>query len=298
MPRARSLVSLAGETGLDPVAPVPLHRQLRDRIAESLLTQGVGPGTMLPGEHALCQDFRVSRTVVRQALAQLEADGLVERVKGKGTFVARPRTPERLAHTLAGLYEEAAARGSVVHSIVRRLEWVTPERVIAEALAVPPGGQVLLLERLRLVDGEPWSLTTTWLPARLADAVLAADLASGSLYLVLREHGTSAQSGVRSVDAAVADPLLADLLGVRTGDPLLVLRSVSFDQYGEPMEVFSAYHRGDRSRFEFHLRGAPLDPAGGSDSPAEALTVKVPSIQPVPLAGAPAVLHAGVRNSY
>ena len=288
-------MSLAGETGLDPVAPVPLHRQLRDRIAESLLAQGMRPGMMLPGEHALCQDFRVSRTVVRQALAQLEADGLVERVKGKGTFVARPRTPERLAHTLTGLYEEASARGSVVHSIVRRLEWVMPERVISEALAVPPGGQVLLLERLRLVDGEPWSLTTTWLPARLADAVLAADLTSGSLYLVLREHGTSAQSGVRSVDAAVADPLLADLLGVRTGDPLLVLRSVSFDQHGEPMEVFSAYHRGDRSRFEFHLRAPGADPAA---SAAEALTVQVPSIQPVPSAGAPAVLHGGVRHSY
>ena len=96
-------------------------------------------------------------------------------------------------------------------------------------------------------------------------------------------------------DATVADPLLADLLGVRTGDPLLVLRSVSFDQHGEPMEVFSAYHRGDRSRFEFHLRAPGADPAA---SAAEALTVQVPSIQPVPSAGAPAVLHGGVRHSY
>lgn len=289
-------MSLAGETGLDPVAPVPLHRQLRDRIAESLLAQRVLPGTMLPGEHALGDDFRVSRTVVRQALAQLEAEGVVDRVKGKGTFVARPRTPERLAHTLIGLYEEATARGSVVHSIVRRLEWVVPDRAVAEALATPPGGQVLLLERLRLVDGEPWSLTTTWLPARLAEVVLAADLSSASLYLSLREHGTSAQSGIRSVDAAVADPLQAELLGVRVGDPLLVLRSVSFDQHGEPMEVFSAYHRGDRSRFEFHLRATSGDQAGGDDVTADVLTVELPSIQPVPLAGAPAILHAGVGH--
>ena len=287
-------MSLAAGAALDPVAPVPLHRQLRDRIAASLAEQRVRPGTMLPGEHALCDDFGVSRTVVRQALAQLEADGLVDRVKGKGTFVARPRTPERLAHTLIGLYEEATARGSVVHSIVRRLEWVVPEPPVAEALDVPPGDQVLLLERLRLVDGEPWSLTTTWLPARLAEVVMATDLSSASLYLLLREHGTSAHSGVRSVDAAVADPTQAELLGVRAGDPLLVLRSLSYDQYGEPMEVFSAYHRGDRSRFEFHLRASSFDPVAGGDSAVpEVLTVEVPSIQPVPLAGAPAVLHAG-----
>ncbi|MCW5954324.1 MAG: UTRA domain-containing protein, partial [Propionibacteriaceae bacterium] len=96
--------------------------------------------------------------------------------------------------------------------------------------------------------------------------------------------------------AAVADPLLADLLGVRVGDPLLVLRSVSFDQHGDPMEVFSAYHRGDRSRFEFHLRATPADPAGGDAATADVLTVEVSSIQPVPLAGAPAILHAGVGH--
>ena len=125
MPRASSLVSLAGHSGLDPVAPVPLHRQLRDRVAEVLTRQGVRPGTTLPGEHALCGEFGVSRTVVRQALAQLEADGLVVRVKGKGTFVGRPRTPERLAKSVGPHYPTRTfppARGlkqSVLHDRLR-----------------------------------------------------------------------------------------------------------------------------------------------------------------------------------
>ena len=289
MPRANKLVSLAGQSGLDPVAPVPLHRQLRDRLAEAL--RGARPGAMLPGEHALCGEFGVSRTVVRQALAQLEADGLVERVKGKGTFIGRPRTPERLAHTLIGLYEEATARGSVVTSIIRKLDWVTPDPAVAEALRTPPGAQVLELERVRVVDDEPWSLTTTWLPSWLAGAVLGRDLTSASLYQLLREHGAGAVSGTRSVDAAVATPLQAELLGVRTGDPLLVLRSVGFDQRGRPMEVFIAYHRGDRSRFEYHLRAAPAE-AGAEAEGADGLTVELASIQPVPLSGVPAILNA------
>lgn len=274
-----ALTAGAGEA-LDPVSPVPLHRQLRDLMARTMVDQGLAPGTMLPGEHAICHSFKVSRTVVRQALAQLEADGIIERVKGKGTFVARRRTAERLAHTLLGLYEEAAARGSKVRSQVRRLEWVEPTPGIAEELQVPPGEQVLLLERLRFVDDEPWSHSTTWLPARLGPVVEGADLTDSSLYELLRAHGTWATSGTRSVDAAVATTHQAELLGLRAGDPLLVLHSLSLDQEDRPMEVFTAYHRGDRSRFEFHLRTVP--PTGFEPAEQENLSVEVSSIQPVP----------------
>lgn len=284
MPRARSQVRLTAGGGhtLDPVSPVPLHRQLRDAIAHTLADQGIAPGTMLPGEHAICREFTVSRTVVRQALAQLEADGIIERVKGKGTFVARPRTPEQLAHTLLGLYEEAAGRGSTVRSEVRRLEWIDPPPTIAQELQIPAGEQVLLLERLRFVDDEPWSLSTTWLPSRLGPVVESADLAASSLYQLLRTNGTWATSGTRSVDAAVASPEQAESLGLRAGDPLLVLHSLSFDQEDRPMEVFTAYHRGDRSRFEFHLRTGPVTGAEPVVRVPESLSVELSSIQPVP----------------
>ncbi len=244
---------------LDPVALEPLYRQLRDRVAELVVQHELPPGAMLPSEHALCRNFGVSRTVVRHALAELESDGVVERIKGKGTFVARGHTtPERLAHTLVGLHEEATARGASVRSVVRRREWATPPPAVAEALRIGKEDSAVVLERLRFVDDEPWSLTTTWLPARLADVVLATDFTSASLYLTLRAAGTVASSGVRAVEAETAPPATAELLGLRPGDALLVLHSVSYDQRGEPMEVFVAYHRSDRSRFEFQLGAAAL----------------------------------------
>ena len=293
MPRARShvLLTRTDGTGLDPESPVSLHRQLRDAIGQSLVERAVLPGTMLPGEHALCRDFGVSRTVVRRSLAQLEADGIIERVKGKGTFVARRRTPERLAHTLIGLYEEAAARGSMVRSQVRRLEWVEPPPGVAEELGIDPCENVLVLERLRFVDTEPWSLSTTWLPARLGTVVAGADMTSQSLYELLRDSGTWAASGTRSVDAAVATPAQAELLNLRAGGPLLVLHSLSLDQNGLPMEVFTAFHRGDRSRFEFHLRSVRPEP--GADADRDAIAVEVSSIQPIPKGLARPVPTAG-----
>jgi GntR family transcriptional regulator len=250
----------AAVTGtIDREAPVPMYRQLGARIIEAIEQRGLGPGDLLPGEHRLCEEFGVSRTVVRQALAQLEHQGVIERVKGKGTFIAHQKTPESLVHTLAGLYEEVAARGGHVHSEVRRQEFEPADEEIAEQLHVPVGARVLVIERLRFVDGEPWSLSTTWLPEAIGVHAETADLRDRSLYGLLAEHGIRAVEGVRSAEAAIADETHGRLLRVGVGQPLLVLRSVSMDEGGTPIEVFVAYHRGDRSRFEFQLRASAGD---------------------------------------
>lgn len=233
-----------------------MYHQLKRRIIEDINRLGMRPGDILPGEHKLCEQFGVSRTVVRQALSQLEHQGIIERVKGKGTFVAHQKTPESLVHTLTGLFEEVAARGGHVHSEVRRQEVVRAEDEVADALGVAPGTPVVAIERLRFVENEPWSWTTTYLPHEIGSLVLHEDLSDQSLYALLATHGIQAVRGVRSAEAASADDSEGALLGVNAGQALLVLRSISYDQTDRPMEYFVAYHRGDRSRFEFQLRAS------------------------------------------
>ncbi|MCU1582402.1 MAG: GntR family transcriptional regulator, N-acetylglucosamine utilization regulator [Microbacteriaceae bacterium] len=253
-----------GAAGIERRAPVPMYHQLKRRIVDEIARLGLQPGDLLPGEHRLCEQFGVSRTVVRQALQQLEHQGVIDRVKGKGTFVARPKVPESLAHTLTGLYEEVAARGGHVHSNVRRQEIIPADHEIAEALDVEPESDVVVIERLRFVDGEPWSLTTTYLPLAVGVSVLHEDLSDQSLYALLAENGVRAVRGVRSAEAVSADEIQGRLLAIGEGQALLVLRSVSFDEHDRPMEFFVAYHRGDRSRFEFQLRSTA--PSQGSAS--------------------------------
>jgi GntR family transcriptional regulator len=249
---------------IDRRAPLPMYHQLKHRIIEDISRQGLRPGDILPGEHRLCEQFGVSRTVVRQALLQLEHQGVIDRVKGKGTFVAHQKTPESLVHTLAGLYEEVAARGGHVHSEVRRQEVIAADGDIADALAVQPGAHVVVIERLRHIDGEPWSWTTTYLPVEVGMLVLDADLSDQSLYALLARHGIRAVRGVRSAEAVSADEKQGQLLEIGTGKALLVLRSVGYDENDRPMEYFVAYHRGDRSRFEFQLTASPGDPSTAS----------------------------------
>ncbi|WDH78596.1 GntR family transcriptional regulator [Microbacterium esteraromaticum] len=239
--------------GIDRRSAAPMYDQLRRLIVEHIENDRLQPGDPLPGEHRLCDQYGVSRTVVRQALGQLEHEGLIERVKGKGTFVARPRTAESLVHTLVGLYEEVERRGGHVHSDILRHERITADAEVARALELDEGAPVVVLERLRHVDGDAWSLSTTWMPEDVGTHSFDVDLREASLYRLLAEQGIVATHGVRSAEATVATHEQAQLLGLTAGAALLRLRSVSRDESGRPIEFFVAYHRGDRSRFEFQL---------------------------------------------
>ena len=150
---------------------------------------------------------------------------------------------------------------------------------VAAALEVPVGSPVVALERLRYVDGEPWSYSTTWMPDAVGAVTLGVDLSEASLYRLLAEHGIQATDGVRSAEATVATHDQAQHLGVSAGSALLRLRSISRDASGTPIEYFVALHRGDRSRFEFQLRQeqsqASLLHVDGTGGTSKAGTVSV-----------------------
>lgn len=239
--------------GIDRSDQTPMYDQLRHLILGLISTQGLVPGDILPSEHQMCHDFGISRTVVRQALAQLENEGVVERIKGKGTFVAPPKTSERLAHTLVGLYEDVKSRGGEVRSRVLQHRTGEADAEVAAALEISTGDAVVVLERLRFVNGEPWSYSTTWMPEKVGSVTFGHDMSTESLYIVLEQNGVNAVTGIRSAEAVVASKELAQRLGTSPGSALLKLRSIRRGVDGRPIEHFVAYHRGDRSRFEFEL---------------------------------------------
>ena len=247
--------------GIDRSSPLPFYYQLKQILLADLRARDLAPGTRLPGDNELCGIYDVSRTVVRQALAELETEGVIERQKGRGTFVAHRRTAERLVQSLTGLYEDVAARGAHLHSDVRRQEVVPADAQIADQLELTPGAPVVVIERLRFVDDEPWVLATTYLPYDIAPGLVQDDLRDQSLYAVLEaSYGVQLTHGRRGVEAAVASDEQAAALGIGPGAPVLVLRSLSYAG-DRPVEVFVAYHRGDRSRFEVTLQRSPADPS-------------------------------------
>ena len=240
---------------IDRSTAVPLYHQLKQWLSTQIVSGELQPGTQLPGDYELSDRLGISRGVVRQALSELRHDGLIERERGRGTFVSKPKTAQGLIASMRGLAEDAALHAQRIESTVLRLLEEPAGDVVASMLGIEPQTPVVELERLRTLDGEPWVLTVTHLPAALVPGLAAHDFGGDvSLYTVLRdEYGLVASSATRRVEASVTDAREAHLLRMRPGAPLLVLRSVSYATDGRPFEYFVARHRGDRSAFEVRL---------------------------------------------
>lgn len=261
---------------VDRASPVPLHVQVKQALKDQMAAGAWKPGDVIPGDLELCTLLGVSRTTVRQALAELAHDGWVVRERGRGTFVAPPKLTERAVERLSGFFEDMVALGYPPVSQVLGQDVRPAEAQVAARLQVQPGTSVVEIERLRFVEDEPVVLTTTYLPQALAPGLETADLTRRSLYEFLEtECGLTLARGQRTIEAVAADGRQARLLRVRPGAPLIFLQSVSYLDDGRPIEYYLALHRGDRSRFEVELVRDRLGP-----EPAQATADRLGRLPP------------------
>jgi GntR family transcriptional regulator len=232
----------------------PYYLQIAEILRVGIADGKWEPGQLIPSEASLCAMFAVSRTAIRQALAQLVTEGLLHKEKGRGTFVARPHVAIAVQE-LRGLYDEMTATGRPVTTQVRRQEVAPVPVALAPVLALPVGTSVVCLERLRSVAGEPLVHATTYLPwPRFADLV-DVDLTTTGLYAELDErYGVRPHGGLRRLEAMSATPAQARMLGIRARDAVLRVVASNVDADGVPFEAFEAYYRGDRAVFEAVVR--------------------------------------------
>jgi GntR family transcriptional regulator, N-acetylglucosamine utilization regulator len=243
-----------GSYSIDRTSPVPFYFQLRKLLEEQIVSGRWAPGERLPAESAICKQFALSRTTVRQALAELESEGLVRKEKGRGTFIAEPRSSAWLLQSAHGFHEEGARAGHSITSRVLRQELAVLPQWAADALGLPGGSDGVTLERLRWVDARLVMYVVNHLPPDLADTVLSADLEEGSLYQVLEERqGLAVFGGRRVVEAVPAEGELAVLLEIDAGAPILFVESVSWNAQLRPFECYRAWHRADRTKIQVQV---------------------------------------------
>jgi GntR family transcriptional regulator len=192
---------------------------------------------------------------VRQALQQLEFEGLVLRERGRGTFVAEPKiSSTSLVHSLMGFYEDMEKRGIEMVSDMLEQSMQPAGQHVAEYLNVEAVTPVIKLHRLRSIEEEPIVLVTSYLPYELCPGVLSEDFTHQSLYIYLEETcGLKVARGRRRIEAVAANQIEAELLQISNGAPLIKMESVSYLQDGTPIEFFNGLFRGDRSCFEMEV---------------------------------------------
>lgn len=233
---------------------IPYYIQLMDIIKEKVQQKDWAPGNQIPGEQDLCEIYKISRTVVRQALRELEFEGVISRRKGKGTFISLPKISEGLVQKLTGFYQDMVERGLKPGTKVLHQNVNPSSDKVAHFLNIQPGEKVIDIQRLRFINDEPIQLVTTYIPYEICPSLASVDLSNRSLYEYLEnECGVFIAKGRRYIEAVLANDYEAELLSIDRGAPLLMLDSISFSDNDRPVEYYHALHRGDRSRFEVEL---------------------------------------------
>lgn len=212
------------------------------------LLRSMPPGSPIPTERSLAAEFDVSRTTVRQALAELTVEGRLLRVQGKGTFAAEPKVAQRLQ--LSSYTEDMRAQGRQPSSRLLEMSEEPADSDLSRLLGIRASAKVLRLNRLRLADGEPMAIETTHLPLARFRGLRRYVTSGGSLYQVLRERfGVEMGHAEETIETALASPAEAELLGADIGLPMLLLSRHSFDTDGKPVEWVRSVYRGDRYKF-------------------------------------------------
>jgi GntR family transcriptional regulator len=238
-----ALTSGNDDQGLDRSSSVPLWLQVFADLRRRLF-QGEFDARF-PTDQQLVDQYRVSRQTAREAVRRLGEQGLVERQRGRGTTI-RVQELEQPMGTLYSLFRAVEATGAEQTNVVRALD-VRTDPVAAARLGLPPGSDLVYIERLRFVEGEPLALDKAWLPDRLAHPLLAVDFTRTALdEELIRRCGlltTWARERARAVIPERGD---RDALGMEPGQPAFDIERLTRAADGQFLEFRRSLMPGDR----------------------------------------------------
>lgn len=243
-----------------PRAPgTSLHRQLFVVLRDEIVRGVYSASGLLPKEESLCERFGVSRITVRRALADLAAQGLVERRHGRGTFVLQDRLPLVRARPSLSLIDSLRQMASETQVQVLRVERVEAPSDVAALLQLEPGEKAVHALRLRSMNGTPVMLSDAWVPERLGKQVTATSLRKQALYEILMAQGVKFGRVVQEITAELSDPVRAKLMQTEVGAPLLKIVRVLHDPAARPVQYITVTMTPERSRILMDIPGETVN---------------------------------------
>ncbi|MEH7384892.1 GntR family transcriptional regulator [Bacillus sp. JJ1521] len=232
-------------------SPVPIYFQIEQQIREKIENKELKPGDMIPSEREFAEKFQISRMTVRQAINNLVNEGYLQRVRGKGTFVAVKKF-EKNVQRLTGFSEDMRSRGLEPETKVLSFKVIEADSLIASRLNVEEMSKVYQIERLRLADQEPIAYEVFYMSADLVPD-LTWEVAEQSIFKYVEEIGLYIISGTQELEAITANKREATILGIKVGAPILYIQQVSQLEDQQPLEYVKSYYRGDRYKYRVEM---------------------------------------------
>jgi GntR family transcriptional regulator len=244
---------------------LPLYAQVENVLISRISNGSLPPGTRLPSEDELIQEYAVSRTTIRAAIQSLVQRGLVEIRRGTGTFVTHPKITQELTE-LTGFVEDMQALGRHATAKVIDQQVIAANQIVARELALPQGAPVVRIQRVRLADGLPLSFDETYLPKEMGEKVMADNLETEPIFSLLEQkYSTPLVEAEYRLEAVGADATVAGALCVGVGSAIFLIERTSYSIEHRPVDYEKLHYRGDQIRFVTRLaRRTPVLRKGGA----------------------------------
>lgn len=212
-------------------------------------------GDVIPTEEAFCQAYNVSRSTVRAALKGLVDEGLLVRVRGKGTFVSGQKLRRKMESVYSFTHEMEAA-GIRPSSRILAFRKIHPSRDVAKILfdSSTSDQEVYSIIRIRLADNVPHLMETAFIPVNIIPGLTEERLQGNSLYDILRdEAGVVPYHAEESYESCVIEKGVCDLMGCPKNTPGFFIQRIAYDKDGRIYELTQSVMRGDRSKLVVSL---------------------------------------------
>ncbi|WP_018410340.1 GntR family transcriptional regulator [Methyloversatilis thermotolerans] len=237
---------------LSAVSQMPLYTQIREILRRRILDGSYPPHTQMPSESQMMSAFKVSRITIRQALGDLQKEGLIFKVMGKGSFVAKPKAFQSLSR-LQGFGEAMSSSGYETYSLLLSAKPVAVTPLVAQRLHLKKHDDMVFeIQRLRYLNREPISVDVSYFPLDIGERLTQEDLATRDIFVILEnDFGHNLTHADVQIEAISADDSLARHLDIAEASPLLRIERLTWA--GErPIDFEFLYYRGDA--FQYRLR--------------------------------------------
>ena len=232
----------------------PLYQIVVESILDQVNSGQLESNQRLPSESELCQIYSVGRNTIRRAISELVNDGVLRTVPGVGTFVVDTRL-EKTAEYLFGFSQEMQFLGKKVTSRVLEATIIPADPFLSRRLQIQLGAEVVFLNRVRMMNGEPVAIERSYLPHDLCPGILAYDFSTTSLYETLSTvYDKRPDHAEQVIEASLATPEVSQLLELTPPAVVFVFRRETKMASGQVVEYVDSELRADRYRFFTNLR--------------------------------------------
>lgn len=238
---------------IDKKSKVPLHHQLYKILRQKIQNEEYKEGEIIPSELDMQNEYGISRITVRRTISDLEHDGFVRKIKGKGTIV-EPLKSDRDLGLFQSFSGNALAKGERPGSVILEISKKEAPAKVVELLSIQPGDKIYYLKRLRLLNGRIIALNVVYIRSDFGFEIVTSDFNENtSLYSFLEQKGIVLGSANETMESRLPSNEVKTDLFIDDNTPIFYKERVTLTADDKPIEYSETSYIGSKYKYNIHL---------------------------------------------